>query len=215
MFVFFKVERSQNLVYIAIAIFIIILIVLTVIFSSNQLTQAYISHEYLSNGWIDSGERNYEESFLGLEKQATFKYKIDESYDVSYPAFLTVTSIKTIFMINEEELLSKTIEIINLSSKEKNITIDDDSKIEGERILNNRHGTFYVIFNGTYNSNNVSESIKIIGETWNCPISGKSVICIGFAQITDNYHNNSYEDLQRWNEIIDKNGLIYNVNCHI
>jgi len=212
--VVFKVERSQNLVYIAIAIFIIILVVLTVIFNNNQLTQAYISHEYLSNGWIDSGERDYEESFLGLEKQSTFKYKIDESYDKSYPAFLTVTSIKTFFMINEEELLSKTIEIINLAAKEKNITIDKDSKIEGERILNNLHGTFYVIFNGTYNLNNLSEGIKIIGETWNCPISGISVICIGVAQITDNYNNISYEDLQRWNQIINKNGLIYNVNCH-
>ena len=73
----FRGERSQNLVYIAIAIFIIILVALTIIFSSNQLTQAYISHEYLSDGWIDSGERDYEEGFFGLEKQATFKYKID------------------------------------------------------------------------------------------------------------------------------------------
>ena len=214
MYVVFRGERSPNLVYIAIAVFVIILIVLTVIFSSNQLTQAYISHKYLTDGWIESGERDYEEGFLGLEKQATFKYKVDENLNEHYPAFLTVTSIKTLFIMNEEELLRKTIETINLAANEKNIIIDDDSKIEGERVLNNSHRTFYVIFNGTDNSNIISENIKITGETWNCPLSGTSVICIGVAQITDNLHNKSFENLSRWNQIINKDGLIYNVNCH-
>jgi hypothetical protein len=213
-FVAFRGERSTNLVYVAVAVFIIILIILTILFTSNQLTQAYVSHEYLSNGWIDSGERDSEEGFLGLEKQASFKYIVDENYDDRYPAFLTVSSIKTLFLMNEEELLSKTIETINLAADERSIVIEENSKIEGNRVINNSHETYFVKFNGTDMSEDISEDIKIIGETWNCAFSGTSVICIGVAQITDNSHNNSVENLTHWNEIIAKNGLIYNVNCH-
>jgi hypothetical protein len=214
MFVVLRGERSTNLVYIAVAVFIIILIIFTILYINSELIRAKIEIEFLPEGWIESGERGYREGFLGLEKQDSFKYIVDENFDDLYPAFLTVTAIKTLFMMNEEELLSKTIETIDLAANEKNIIIDEDSKIEGERVLNNSHGTFYVIFNGTDNSNNVSENIKIIGETWNCPRSGTSVICIGVAQITDNLHNPSSENLSHWNEIIRKDGLIYNVICH-
>jgi hypothetical protein len=47
------------------------------------------------------------------------------------------------------------------------------------------------VYNGTDNSKNPSEEVKIIGEVWNCATSGTSIICIGVAQITDNAHSNS------------------------
>ena len=208
----FKGEGSGNWVYGIIAVIIIIVIVLTIIFSANNLTPAYIDDDILAdNNWSeDITERYYEERLFGLEKQASFTYRINDSY----PSYLTVTSIKTLFMMSEDELLSKTIETINNEIENFNIVLDNTSKIEGDRLLNSSHKTMYVIYNGTDTSKNPSEKIKIIGETWNCAGSGTSIICIGLAQITDNIHNNSDENLLHWTEIIKENGLIFNVRCH-
>jgi hypothetical protein len=209
-----KGEHSTGKFYVAIAVFIILLIILTILFTSNQLTRAKIDIEYLKNGWIDSGERDPQEGFLGLEKQDSLKYIVDENFDDKYPAFLTVTSIKTLFLMNEEELLQKTIQTINNAAINNNYIIDEDSKFEGNRILNNSHETYFVTFNGTDTSHMINETIKIIGETWNCPLSGASIICIGIAQVTDNFNDNPEENLAHWNEIVETDGLIYNVNCH-
>ena len=80
------------------------------------------------------------------------------------------------------------------------------------------------------------DKIYYIGETWNCGVSGTAIICIGYAQITDNIDNNSNENYENFAKIIkDKegtfreyfrnkvsdelifqgeNGLIFNVKCH-
>jgi len=202
-------EKKNRMVYGIISIVVIILIIITVIFSSNSITESYIDDKYISNGWIeDINDREYNERLFGLEKQASFTYRIDGSY----PAYVSVTTIKTLFLMNEKELFDKTVET-------------------GSRILNNTHKTSYVIYDGTDNSKNISEEIKIIGECWNCAASGTSIICIGYAQITDNAANNSSVNLNNWARILkDKdgtfvntygsnifqgeNGLIFNVICH-
>jgi len=82
----------------------------------------------------------------------------------------------------------------------------------------------YVTYNASNIVNNISEKTMIIGESWNCGVSGTSVICIGVARVT----NNSKTNTSFWQEIVrDKqgsfgteegfigsNGLIYNVECH-
>ena len=101
---------------------------------------------------------------------------------------------------------------------------------KSSRVLDNGHKTIYVTYNGTIISNNYSEQIVIIGETWNCARSGTSIICIGFAQITDNSNNLGYNYtalakvlgdkegtfVQRFNsyDFIKDDGLIFNVKCH-
>ena len=231
----FRGERFNNKFYIAITVFIFVLIALTVLFSGNQLTKAYIDIKfldtYLDNGWIDSGERIGDERFFGLEKQFSYKYVIDKESDSLYPAFLTVTSIKTFFMMNEEELLEKTIDTIYDAAKNNNITIDNISKYSGSRTLYNSHQSVFVIFNGTDLSSGLNESVKIIGENWNCPRSSTSIICIGVAQVTSNSNSLTVENLAHWSEIIgddrgtfnehytsynfiNPNGLIFNVKCH-
>jgi hypothetical protein len=107
---------------------------------------------------------------------------------------------------------------------QQGINIDNKSEITGERALNNKHKTTYIIYNGNDATKNPHEEIKIIGEFWNCGTSGTSIICIGFAQVTDYAHNNSTVNTTQWAKIIrDKNGLagfigedglIYNVVCH-
>jgi hypothetical protein len=222
-------ESRVSRVYIAIAVLVIVVIIITVLFSANQLNHAFIDDKaLLVNDWSeDITERFYEERLLGLEKQASFTYESDDIYS----AFVTVTSIKTLFLMSEDELLSKTIETINLEADNLNITLDNTSEISGQRVLNNSHRTLYVIYNGTDNSKNPSEQIKIIGETWNCGRSGTSIICIGLAQTSDNLNNNPVENLSNWADIIkDKDGtfvekygsnifqgpkgLIFSVKCH-
>lgn len=221
-------EKRDKRFYSFIAIIIIILIIITVIFSSNKITKAIVDEDVLNNGWSeDISERFYVERLFGLDKQASFTYKINND---TYPAYLSVTTIKTLFMMDESELLDQTVKSMNIETKNYGINLNISSEINGNRVLKNGHITHYVIYNGTDNSKNPSEKIKIIGEAWNCPLSGTSVICIGFAQTTDNSGGNSYEYLDNWariikdktgtfadiynsNKFIGTNGLIYNVIC--
>ena len=219
----------ENRLYVAVTIIIAIVIILTVFFSANSLNVAYIDGDILTNNkWFeDINERDSQERLFGLEKQASFTYKIEGNY----PAYLTVTSIKTLFMMGEDDLLEKIIETINNEAINLGLVLDNNASFIGQRALNNSHKTRYVIFDGVDNSTNISETIKIIGETWNCGTKGTSIICIGFAQITDLLHNNSNENLANWAAILKDDdgtftseygssafqgydGLIYNVKCH-
>jgi len=221
-------ESSVNKVYVALAILIVILIMFTFLFSGNQLILAIVESKYLTEGWDDSGDHFYDERLLGLEKQASIKYGLDDDY--VYSAFLRVTTIKTLFTMSEEELLEKTKETVIQSAAEKNITLNETSIFKSSRVLDNGHKTTYIIYNGTIILNNYSEQIAILGETWNCALSGTSIICIGFAQVTDNSNNLGYNYtalakvlgdregtfVERFSsyDFIKDEGLIFNVKCH-
>ncbi len=228
---FFRREKTGNLFYIGIAFFVVILILLTVLFTTNTLIKAYIDDRFLTNGWLESGDRSYNEQVFGLEKQSTFRYIYNHTSYENYTTFLTITTIKTIFMINEQELLDKTIETIYNAARAKNISINNFSKFSSSRFLKNGHKTFFIILNGTQKIGGLVEKIKIIGETWNCAYSGTSIICIGVAQTTNAKNGNNSENFIQWAKIIcdekgtfneiyhnnyynDINGLIFNVKCH-
>ena len=210
-----------NRVYVIVAIFVIIVIVLAVLFSGTGLIPAYVPYD-TREGWDeDIDERKSGSQLFGLEGWCSFTYRNNNS---SYPAYITVTTMKTFFMMNENELKEKTRGTIIEKASEQNITIDTKTEISEERTLKNGHATMYVVYNGNYNaSENITEQVKFIGETWNCGKSSTSIICIGYAQITDNAHNNTELNLKYWEKIIgDKDGtftknpagLIFNVNCH-
>jgi len=218
-----KRRLGDSKVYAIIAVFIIIVILLTVIISSSDMNHAYISEDYLTDGWSEDIEAR-ENSYELLNSWIIFTYLND---DVNYPASITVTTKKTLFMMSESELIDETIKTIKDASGQ-GITIDDATKISGKRVLiNGEHQTRYVVYNGTDNSSGVSENVKVIGETWNCGVSGTSIICIGVAQITDNLHSNNSIVTAHWEKIIrDKegtfgtgeyigdDGLLFNVKCH-
>jgi hypothetical protein len=238
--VLFKDNLKGNKPYFLVAIIVVIIIILAVLFSGNQIFQAYIDDKYLENYWIeDINERYYKEDILGLEKQSSFTYRIKDFYNEIHPTFLTITSVKTFFLINENDLSKIGIETINTYAIKQNISINKSSQIRGKRIINNGHKTDFIIYEGFYTDKNIddlTEKIYLISETWNCCNSGTSIICFGFAQVTDNLHNNSEENLTLWNQIIsdengtfvdyfeneifnaeclqNKDGLIYNVRCH-
>ena len=216
----FKGGARDNKVYAVIAIFIILIIVIAVFFSTNRLTDAIIEEDILGETWNeDLTERDSYSGFLGLEKWVSYTYSNDNR---DYPAYVSVTSFKTLFMMNEEEIRAKTLETIEQAS-EQSIILDEATKITGERVTDNGHKTYYIVYNGSDTSQNPFEEIKIIGETWNCGVSGSSIICIGFAQITDDSATNT----DYWEKIIKdaegtfglgdhqgEDGLIFNVKCH-
>jgi hypothetical protein len=211
----------DNRIYAIIAVFVIIVIILAVLFSGRDLFPARISHDFWGDDWSeDISERTSSSALFGLESSVSFKYVNNNN---SFPAYVTVTTMKTFFMMSEEELNERTIETIKKASKE-NFVINYDTHLTGERVLKKGHRTMYVTYNASNIVNNISEKTMIIGESWNCGVSGTSVICIGVARVT----NNSKTNTSFWQEIVrDKqgsfgteegfigsNGLIYNVECH-
>jgi hypothetical protein len=218
--VVFKGESRENKIYAIIAIFIIIIVIYAVFLSRPPLNPAFINNEFIDFAWSeDISERDSDSQLLGLEEWMSYTYNNNND---SFPAYLSITSLKTLFMKGEDELIDQTLETIQKTS-DLGLFIDEGSRIYGERVLDNEHKTIYIIYDGNDTTEEPYEKIKIIGETWNCGISGTSIICIGLAQVTNNTQTNT----SFWAKIIkdkggtfglgdfqDQNGLIFNVKCH-
>ena len=216
-------NRGDTRLYKVIAFFVIIVVFIGMIFSGPKFIPAYVNDYVITDGWIENPvKRENGSQLLGLEKWSSFTYEIDGRY----PSYLTVTTIKSLVMMNEEDLKEKTQGSI-AKAELNGIVLDNGSEISGRRVLYNKHETIYVVYDGADNSTNPSEKIKIIGEVWNCPMSGTSVICIGVSQITDNANGNTTFNTTNWERIVGDeegtfglgemqttNGLIYNVVCH-
>lgn len=210
----------SNRIYAIIAFFLIVIVVFAVVFGTSKLTPAYVPDEFLDGGWSENiADRAGGSQLVGLEKWCSLTYEIDGQY----PAYLSITTFKTLVMTNEKDLKDKTTSTIE-KALAQGIVVDNSSELTGERALNNKHKTTYIIYNGSDTTKNPPEKIKIIGEFWNCGTSGTSIICIGFAQVTEYAHSNSTVNTTQWAKIIkDKNGLagftgddglIFNVVCH-
>jgi len=170
---------------------------------------AYVPDEFLTDGWHeDKGEEETGSSYFGIEKWAIKVYKRGDSS-------LTVASLKTIIMIDKENLLERVENDIFSAAERYGISLDETSEIKGERWLLNGHNSLFVIYNGSKGYRHY----KFIGEVWSCSKSGISVICMGLADITE------IDGLQSWEKMVgDPSGiidgitrddaLIYNVNCH-
>ena len=207
--------------YLIIVVTIITIIMLIILYFDTEFKSAYIPDELLDNGWgEDIDKRNSGSQLIGLNKWSSFTYTIDNSY----PSYLTISTIKTLLILSEEDLKEKINSTIK-GTVEDNISINNAFH-KGERTLKNGHKTLFIVYNGNITSKNPPEKIKIIGEIWNCEKSGTSIISLGVAQITDNKHNNSEINYKNWKKIINDqegtfgsnfinvDGLIYNIICH-
>ncbi len=208
----FESGKKENRLYLLIAFFILILILFTMILSSNKITTAYVEDDSLGEDWYeDRDDKEYSDSqVFGLEKHASFTYRAKNK---SYPSFLTVNTYKTVFMMSENELYDKTVDFIEKELDKRNITIDKNATIEGERTLVNGHTTFYIKYTGMLYNNNQTYKVKIQGETWNCERSGTSIIAVGYSQVTNNTIGQS-ENLKYWIDLVEDDGLISNIKCH-
>lgn len=216
----FKGGSRDNKIYAVIALIIIIIIIWAVLLSRPSIEPAFIENNILGNGWNeDISERDRDSQLFGLDEWNSYTYK---NRDSNFPAYITVTTIKTLFMMSEEHLRDQTLETIQKAS-DQGFLLDEESRINGEREINNEHKTTYIIYSGNDTTKTPFEEIKIIGESWNCGISGTSIICIGFAQITNNSQtNNTYwakiirddEGTFGFDDFQGIDGLLFNVKCH-
>jgi hypothetical protein len=191
--------------------------------NDNELNVAFIHHDILNDEWYENLDyREINTQSFGLEKWMLIRYETNGNY----PNYLTITTIKTLFLLNENELLNKIDDIIE-SIFDNGIKLDKDTRISGERFLKNGHKSIYSIFDGIDNSKIYIERVKVIVEVWNCGVMGKTIICLGYSQITDNLHNNSDINIIYWEKIVGDlsgtfgkenyirdDGLIYNIICH-
>ena len=198
-------------------IFITLLLFVFILFSGCvDLTCAYVKEPAVSDGWYENTAlRNTGTQFLGLEKWCSSTYEINGKY----PASLMVTTLKTLVLTDEEEIQIKTRQTIEETFQN---SIQLNENISGERTLQNSHKTMYMLYDGLDVKKN--ESVKIIGEVWNCGTSGTSVVCIGVAYITDK-EVSDVENTENWQKIVmDRSGtidgflgiegLIDNIYCH-
>lgn len=211
--------------YIVIAVFVIVVVFLAIVLGpGSSFFIAYVSDDVLfDTEWVENPlKRVTSEQLFGLEKYASYTYEINGVY----PASLTVTTVKTLVMMSEDQIRDMVLESIR-DAQNQSIIIDNETEITGWRVLENEHRTQYIIYDGVKTSITPFESVKIIGEVWNCGISGTSVICIGISQVTDNANDNPSINNTSWEKIVqDKegtfgtgnymglDGLIYNVVCH-
>lgn len=207
-----------------VAVVIVVVIIFTVFFSGRELFSAYVPYNVRGEVWLeDEFERDCGSRLMGLESWCSFTYRND---DEVFPAYVSITTFKNMFMLSEDELWDKTIETVEKASTQ-NIVLNDSSKIVGWRVLKDGvHKTRYIVYDGVDSSEDVSKNVKIIGECWNCGESGTSVICIGFARVTKNSF--SSENLSFWGKIardpegtfgnnsfyMGDDGLIFNIKCH-
>ena len=200
-------------------IWISITIILSVFISFSgcvDLTCAYVKDSAVSDGWNENTAlRNTGTQFLGLDKWCSSTYEINGKY----PASLTVTTLKTLVLTDEKEIQKKTRQTIE-ETFQNNIQLNENTS--GERTLKNNHKTMYIVYRGI--DTKKDENVKIIGEVWNCATSGTSIICIGFAYVT-NKDIPDVENTENWQKIImdssgtidgflGEEGLIDNVCCH-
>lgn len=181
-----------------------------------DLTCAYVNQHVITDGWNENTAlRNTGTQFVGLEKWCSSTYEINGKY----PASLTVTTLKTLVLSDEEDIWSTTKDNIEQTFHNR---IQLFENITGERTLHHAHKTIYIIYDGIDVEKN--ESVKVIGEVWNCAISGTSIICIGFAYVT-NKDVSEDENTEYWQKIVGdrqgsitgydgEEGLIDNVICH-
>ena len=182
----------------------------------TSLTSAYLPTAVLNQGWHQNvALRNTGTQGLGLEKWTSLIYEINGNY----PAFLTITTLKTLVLISEDQLQQRIQETITDTFQEQ---IEFNESLRGERLIQQNHRTMYIVFNGTEIT--TQEKVKIIGEVWNCGASGTSIICIGIAYLTNTDIPN-VESSDQWEKIVmdpdgtiegfqGENGLLYNIICH-
>ena len=91
-----------------ISILIFTIILFLIFFSNNELNVAFIHHDFLSDEWFENLDyRTTISKLFGLEKWASIRYEIDSNYT----NFLTITTFKTLILLDENELSNKIEEI--------------------------------------------------------------------------------------------------------
>lgn len=180
------------------------------------LTNSSIPSSSLTRGWHENTAlRNTGSQMFGLTQWQSTTYEILGNY----PASLTITTMKTLVQSEKEQLQKDVIHTIETTFTTQ-IVLTQNS--QGERLLRNGHTSHYILYTGRDLRTN--DTVRIVGEVWNCDRSGTSILCIGLAYITSNKIPGTI-NTEQWQKIIgdtqgtlegmiDDTGLLFCVRCH-
>lgn len=142
-----------------------------------------------------------------------------------FPASLSVMTLKSLVLLDEDDLQNKTRTAI-FSSLKQGIELNTTTLQTGERYVLQAHISMFFEYRGKDTSLVPEEDVYVIGEVWNCQSSGTSVICIGLAYITHHTSNTTMvSNTSAWEKIVmdeigsvdsitGLDGLITHVKCH-
>jgi hypothetical protein len=180
-----------------------------------ELKTSYIPPDMLPNGWFEvSSLHNTGIEFLGFEKWSSVTYEVQGKIN----GLLTINTINTLVLTDEKDLLIYVNKTVNSIFKDRGTLIE---VWRGNRDLSTKHTSQYIIYQSENNS--LNQLFRIIGEVWNCGVSGASIICIGFVYREDG-SNQLLDESSAWAALIGdpigtidghlNKGLIYNIKCH-
>jgi len=202
-------------------LFMTIIVCLSSLSGCLEIREAYIEDVYLSNWKLIATNETSE--LFGLGKWITKEYAYKDN---DFPAFLCITTIKTLLLMSENDLKKIAFEDLLKDLEKQGIIVDGNSIEEGSRKMGLGHITNYIVCNGSISKEfeklnllsekiklffnlkdrtiefKANESVKILAEVWNCKESGVSVICLGIAQITKHGLIFVYKDSNAWKEMV-------------
>ncbi|KAA0005088.1 MAG: hypothetical protein FE038_01140 [Thermoplasmata archaeon] len=186
-----------------------------------EIREAYIEDVYLKD-W-SSIAKNETSEFFGLGKWITREYAYKDN---EFPAFLCITTVKTLLLMSEKDLEKMAFEDFLKDLGKQGVMVDKNSIEKGSRKMGLGHVTDYIICNGSVSKEfeklnllgtkvkvffnlkdkpmefKTNETVKILAEVWNCKESGVSVICLGVAQITNHGLIFVYKNTTAWREMV-------------
>ena len=202
-------------------LFATVIVCISILSGCLEIREAYIDDIYLSNWKLIATNETSE--FFGLGKWITKEYAYKDN---NFPAFLCITTIKTLLLMSENDLKKMAFEDLLKDLEKQGITVDENSIKEGSRKMGLGHITNYVVCNGSISKEfeklnllgkkielffnlkgkviefKANETVKILAEVWNCKESGVSVICLGIAQITQHGLVFVYKNSTAWKEMV-------------
>lgn len=212
---------------------LVLLLIATMLTSGcTTIFAAHVDEAVVTAGWVQNEDKRREDSqFLGLGlKRVTLVYEYDESrFNGPYPAAFLVTSLQILGGASRQQLFEELDETLQEVLEKQNVELDEDSRVEGERLLAAGQQTLYFTYEATAEGDgglfDQGREIRILGEVFNDQRSDLTVLLIGLAQITGPSFLTGAENDTNWEKIVEDPdgtieghagdaGLAYNVISH-
>lgn len=190
---------------------LVLLVILSMLASGcTTIFAAHVDEAVVTAGWEEKEDQRREDSqFLGIGlKRVTLVYEYDDSrFNGPYPAAFLVTSLKILGGASRQELFEELDETLQDVLENQNVELDEDSRVEGERVLAQGQQSIYFTYEATAQGDgslfDQDRRIRILGEVFNDQRSDLTVLLIGLAQITGPSFLTGQENNTNWEKIVE------------
>lgn len=190
---------------------LVVLVILAMMTSGcTTIFAAHVDDAVVTAGWeLNEDKRREDSQFLGIGlKRVTLVYEYDESrFNGPYPAAFLVTSLKILGGASRQELFEELDQTLQDVLENQNVELDQDSRVEGERVLAHGQETIYFTYEATAQGDgslfDQGREIRILGEVFNDQRSDLTVLLIGLAQVTGDSFLTGQENNTNWEKIVE------------